>query len=114
MAKETTSSDPIPTFRMDQAQQAIDTYFDFLKRSVASFPSGGNEFGEKLKDQDAGNIDAVHDHVRRLSQAKDFGEAFRIQTEFLQSQMTAFGQQATAFAEAFTKASTEAVKKSGP
>jgi hypothetical protein len=101
------------TFGMEQAQQAVDTYFDLLKKSVASCPSGGSEFGEKLKHQAGENINAVHEHVKRLSRAKDFGEAFRIQSEFLQSQMTTFGQQAAAFAEAFTKASAEAAKKSG-
>ena len=35
---------------MELAQQAVDTYFDFLKKSVWSFPSGGTQLGEKLKD----------------------------------------------------------------
>jgi hypothetical protein len=56
----------------EQAQEAVDTYFDFLKRSVASYPSGGTELGEQLKDQAAENINAVHEQVKRLSQAKDF------------------------------------------
>jgi len=105
--------DQIPTFRMDQAQEAVDTYFDFLKRSVASCPSGGNEFGEKLKDQATENINAVHDHVKRLSQAKDFGQALQIQTEFMHSQLSVFARQATSMAEAFTKAAGDIAKKSG-
>jgi hypothetical protein len=111
MAKSIKSTDQ--AFGIEQAQDAVDTYFDFLKKSVASYPSGGSEFGEQLKDQAAENINAVHEHIKRLSQAKDFGEAFRIQSEFLQSQMAAFGHQATAFAEAFAKASADATKKSG-
>jgi hypothetical protein len=54
---------------MAQAHQAIDTYFDFLKKSVSSFPTGGTELGEKLKDQSVQNVTAVHDLVKRLSQA---------------------------------------------
>jgi len=32
----------------EQALGAADTYFDFLNKTVASFPSGGTDFGEKL------------------------------------------------------------------
>ena len=60
---------------MELAQQAVDTYFDFLKKSVWSFPSGGTQLGEKLKDHATENINAVHELVKRLGQAKDFEEA---------------------------------------
>ena len=30
---------------MEQAHEALDVYFDFLKKSVSSFPSGGTELG---------------------------------------------------------------------
>ena len=33
----------------EQALGAADTYFDFLNKTVASFPSGSTDFGEKLK-----------------------------------------------------------------
>jgi hypothetical protein len=32
-----------------QVLGAADTYFDFLNKTISSFPSGGTEFGEKLK-----------------------------------------------------------------
>ena len=59
MAKGEKPADQMETFSKDamaQAHQAIDTYFDFLKKSVSSFPSGGTELGEKLKDQSVQNI----------------------------------------------------------
>ena len=96
---------------MELAQQAVDTYFDFLKKSVWSFPSGGTQLGEKLKDHATENINAVHELVKRLGQAKDFEEALRIQTEFMQSQLNAFGNQATSLGEAYTKAAADAVSK---
>ena len=34
---------------MAQAYSAMDYYFDHLKKTVASAPSGGTEFGEKVK-----------------------------------------------------------------
>ena len=34
---------------MEQVRTATDIYFDYLKKAVSSTPSGGTEFGEKLK-----------------------------------------------------------------
>jgi hypothetical protein len=95
---------------MAQAHQALDVYFDFLKKSVSSFPSGGTELGEKLKDQSLQNINAVHEFVKRFRQAKDFEAALRIQTEFMQSQLHAFGQQIKSLGEAYTKEAVGGVK----
>jgi hypothetical protein len=106
MAKDQKPADQIDAFSkqaMAQAHEALDIYFDFLKRSVSSFPSGGTELGERLKDQSVQNIDTVHELVKRFSQAKDFEEALRIQTEFMQSQLHAFGEQIKSLAEAYTK-----------
>ena len=34
---------------MARAYSAMDYYFDHLKKTIASAPSGGTEFGEKVK-----------------------------------------------------------------
>jgi len=52
----------------------------------------------------------VHDLVKSLSQAKDFEEALRIQTEFIQSQFHAFGEQMKSLGEAYTKEAASGVK----
>jgi hypothetical protein len=96
---------------MAQVHQALDAHFDFLKKSVSSFPSGGADLGEKLKDQSVQNITAVQELDKRLSQAKDFEEVLRIQTEFMHSQLNALGKQATSLGEAYTKAASDVVKK---
>jgi hypothetical protein len=93
---------------MEQAHEALDAYFDVFKKSVSSFPSGGTDFGEKLKDQSVQNITAVHELVKRLSQAKDFEEALGIQTAFMHSQLNALGKQAISLGEAYTKAAEDA------
>ena len=42
-------SDPLPGFSegakmvLEQTHQAMDTYFDFLKKSISAFPSSGTE-----------------------------------------------------------------------
>ena len=66
MAKGQKPADQMEAFSKDamaRAHQAIDTYFDFFKKSVSSFPTGGTELGEKLKDQSVQNVTAVHDLV---------------------------------------------------
>ena len=96
MAKDQKPADQIGAFSeqaMAQAHEALDIYFDFLKRSVSSFPLGGTELGERLKDQSVQNIDTVHELVKRFSQAKDFEEALRIQIEFMESRLHVFGEQ---------------------
>ena len=113
MAKDQKPADQVDAFSkqaMVQAHEALEIYFDFLKRSVSSFPSGGTELGEKLKDQSVQNIIAVRELVTKLSQAKNFEEAFRIQTEFMQSQLHAFGEQIKSLGEAYTKEAAGGVK----
>ena len=94
----------------EQALGAADTYFDFLNKTVSSFPSGGTDFGEKLKSYAEKNIAATHEFIKQLSQAKDFQDALRIQTEFMQTQMQAFGEQTKSLVEAFIKTATNEVK----
>lgn len=94
---------------MEQAHGAVDNYFSFLQKTVSSFPSGGTDFGEKLKDYAEKNIAATRDYVNKLSQAKDFQDVMRIQAEFMQAQMSAFGEQTKTLGEAYTKAATAPV-----
>jgi hypothetical protein len=56
------------------------------------------------------NISAYTECVGKLSQAKDFQEVIRIQTEFMQTQMSSFANQARSLGEAYTKAATGATK----
>ena len=102
--------DALTKHAMEQAHEALDAYFDFLKKSVSSFPSGGTDLSEKLKDQSVQNITAMHELVKRLSQAKDFEEALRIQTAFMHSQLNALGKQAASLGEAYTKEAAGGVK----
>jgi len=95
---------------MEQMQGAVDNYFNFIQKTMSSYPLGGTEFGEKLRSYAQKNIAATNEYVNKLSLAKDLQEVIRIQTEFVQTQFNAFGEQTKSLAETFTKASTEAVK----
>jgi hypothetical protein len=96
MAKNRKPADQIEAFSKDaaaQGHQAMDSYVDLLKKSVSLFPTGGIEFGEKVKDLAVENITAIHELVKKLSQAKDLEEAIGIQTEFMLSRLDAFAKQ---------------------
>ena len=83
----------------------MDNYFSFLQNICSP------DLTEKMQTYTARNISASTECVRKLSQAKDFQEVFRIQTEFMQTQMNTFAEQARSLGEAYTKAATDATKR---
>jgi hypothetical protein len=113
MAEDTQVSKEVSTINEAVAKkthEAVDAYFELLKNAISSFPSGGTNFGEKLKSHAEQNVTATQDYIKKLSEAKTVQDAFRIQREFVQSQFTAIGEQAKDLAEAFSKAAADATK----
>ena len=92
---------------VEKARGAMDNYFSFLQNMC------GPDLTEKMKTYTEQNISASADCVHKLSQAKDFQEVFRIQTEFMQTQLNSFAKQARSLGEAYTKAATDATKPFG-
>ncbi len=114
MPKERKAAEDLSTFAnqgMEQARNAVDTYFDYLKKAVSAAPSGGTEYGEKLKSCAEANLATTHKFVRRLSHEQDFSEMVRIQAEFMQSLANAVGEQTKTLAEAYTKTAADVAKK---
>lgn len=95
---------------MEKARGAVGDYFGFLQKTMASYPWGGTDLFEKLKTYTEQNISATTECINKLSKAKDFQDAARIQTEFMQTQMNSFGEQAKSLGEVYTKAATSAMK----
>jgi len=95
----------------ERVRGAADNYFSFLHQTIASFPTGGTEFGEKLKTCAEENVEAMSTYVHNLSQAKDLQEVIRIQLGFVQSQFNAFGEQAKTLGAACAKAAADAANK---
>ena len=95
---------------MEHTRGVLGQYFNFLKQTLSSYPSGGSELGEELKSYAEKNIAAAQEYVNKLSRAQDLQDVVRIQTEFMQMQFNAFGEQTKSLGEAFTKAATGAVK----
>jgi phasin family protein len=95
---------------MNQTRGAMEQYFNFVQNAFSSSPFGGTELTEKMKSFTEENIAEAQKFVQKLSQAKDFQDAIRIQTEYMQNQFQAFGEQTRSLTEAFTKATTGVVK----
>ena len=96
---------------LEQTHQAMDTYFDFLKKSISAFPLGGTEIGNRWKEQSLLNLTAFQELVKRLSTAGSFEEALRIQTAFMHSQLNRLGKQATSLGAAYAKTADDADTK---
>jgi hypothetical protein len=90
---------------MQKARGAMDNYFSFLQNIW-----GSNDLTEKMKTYTEKNISASTEYIHKLSQAKSFPEVFQIQTEFMQTQMNRFAEQARSLGEAYNKAATDATK----
>ena len=96
---------------LEQTHQAMDTYFDFLKKSISTFPSGGTEIGDRWKEESLLNLTAFQELVKRLSMAGSFEEALQIQTAFMHSQLNRLGKQTKSVGAAYTKPADNADKK---
>ena len=71
MAKEKTKGEELSAMgkqTMAHTYSAMDYYFGHLKKTVASVPSGGTEFGEKVKAYAEKNVAATQEFVRDLRQ----------------------------------------------
>src|SRR5262245_55433916 len=95
---------------LEQTHQAMDIYFDFLKKSISAFPSGGTEIGNRWKEESLLNLTAFQELVKRLSVAGSFEEVLRIQMAFMHSQLNLLGKQTTSFGAAYTRAADNADK----
>jgi hypothetical protein len=90
-----------------EVRKAVDKYFDFLQKTVSSYPLGDTELGGKAKDCAEKNITMARDYMHKLSRAKNFLEVVPIHTEFIQSQLGFMGEQIKSLGEVYTKAATE-------
>ena len=96
---------------MQQARGAVDSYFDCLKQTISSLPSGGTKFEEEIKSYTEKNITVTHEFLKQLSQAKDCQVMLRIQTDFMKAQLKEFGEQTKSLGDAFTKAAATSARK---
>ena len=56
------------------------------------------------------NVTATFAFVQKLSQVKNFEDVVKIQTEFMQTQMSSFNEQAKILGEIYANAAKDAMK----
>jgi hypothetical protein len=94
---------------MKQVEGILENYFSWLQGTMAATPWGKTDLVEKYRNYTEHNIAAALDCVHQLSQAKDLQDVFRIQTEFVQTQMSAIADQTRGLGESYMKALTGAM-----
>jgi hypothetical protein len=99
----TITLDHVDEYIREEARKAVNKYFDFLQKTVSSYPLGDTELGGKAKDCAEKSITMTRDYMHKLTQAKSFLEAVPIHTEFVQSQLGFMGDKLKALARFIPK-----------
>ena len=89
---------------LEKAHEATENYLSWVQRTMAGSPWGNTDFSKKLVEYTTQNVNATFEFVQRLSQAKNFQDVVRLQTEFIQMQFGSFNEQAKNLSETYTKA----------
>ena len=88
---------------LEKAHEATENYLSWVQRTMAGSPWGNTDFSKKLVEYTTQNVNASFEFVQRLSQAKNFQDVVRLQTEFVQAQFGSFNEQAKNLNETYTK-----------
>ena len=95
----------------EQTQGAMENYFGWLQKTMSStFPWSNTNLNRILLSNATQNVTATFAFVQKLSQAKNFQDVVKIQTEFMETQMNSFNEQAKILGEIYSKAARDAMK----
>ena len=94
----------------EQTQGAMENYFDWLQSTMSAFPWSNTNLNRILLGNAAQNVTATFAFVQKLTQAKSFQDVVKIQTEFMETQMNSFNEQAKILGEIYNKAAQDAMK----
>src|SRR5215467_13555025 len=89
--EQTVTLDEVTEVLAGEVQKVVDKYFNFLQKTVSSYPLGDTELGGKAKDCAEKSITSARDYMHKLIRAKSFLEAVPVHTEFMQSQLGFMG-----------------------
>jgi hypothetical protein len=95
-----------------QTQGAVENYFGWLQKTMSTFPWSNTNLNRVLLSNATQNAAATFAFVQRLSQAKNFQDVVKIQSEFMETQMKLFNDQARVLTEIYAKAAEDAMKGS--
>jgi hypothetical protein len=110
MAKDQKLTEELAAAAKQGMEQAAEQYFGWMQKSMPAAPWLDAELSKKMMGFAHENMAASWGFVQRLTQAKDFQDLLRIQTEFMQTQLESFGKQAKDISEASSKMAAGAFK----
>jgi len=93
-----------------QTQGAMENYFGWLQNTMSTLPWSNTNLNRILLNNATENVTATFAFMHKLSQAKSFQEVVKIQTEFMETQMNSFNEQAKILSEIYTKAAADVMK----
>ena len=93
-----------------QTQGAMENYFGWLQKTMSTFPWSNTNLNRVLLSNAAQNVTAIFAFVQKLSQAKNFEEIVKLQTQFMGAQMNSFNEQAKILGEIYANAAKDAMK----
>ena len=94
----------------EQTRKTIETSVNLFQKSLAAPWFASSDLNKKMQGYMETNIAAASEFSKKLTQAKDFQDFWRIQTECIQAQLEAFGEQTKDLSETLTKSATGALK----
>ena len=88
----------------------MEYYFGWLQNAMSALPWSNTNLNRVLLRNATQNVTATFAFLRKISQAKNFQDVVKIQTEFMQTQMNSFNEQAKILGEVYAKAAADAMK----
>ena len=94
----------------ERTKHAMETYFSWLQNAMSASPWSDTNLNRVLVSHATQNVTATFAFVQKLSQAKNFQEVVKIQSEFMETQMNSFNEQAKILGEIYNNAAKDAMK----
>ena len=121
MAKSKEPSEPLTGIATETAEQiaartqeAMGNYFSWLQNAMSASPWGNTELTKKLLSYATENTSSALGFVQKLSQAKNFDDVVRIQSDFMTAQLGSFNEQAKNLGEIYTRTAAAMRTPFGP
>jgi hypothetical protein len=110
MAKDNEPFQFMTGFAGQSVERAIEQYFNLLQNTMSALPWSNTNLNRVLLSQATQNVAATFSFLQKLSQAKNFTDVVKIQTEFMSAQLNSFNDQAKTIGETYAKAAADAMK----
>ena len=94
----------------ERTKGAMENYFNWFQNAMSALPWGSTNLNRILVNHATQNVTATFAFVQKLSQAKNFQDVVKIQTEFMNAQLNSFNDQAKIIGEIYTNAAAATTK----